>query len=579
VLDTSFLLDLPSSLMRPTPSWIVVSPEQTLKRRLEKELRLHPLLVHLLVSRGIKDPEEAHRHLYPKLAHFADPFLLPDMELAVERLLRAIKGREKIAIYGDYDVDGTTGASVLYLFLKSLGQEPLVFFPHRERHGYGFHPAFVRQIKEQGADLVITVDCGITSYEACRLARELGLEVIVTDHHEVPSELPPALAVVNPKRRDSLYPHRDLAGVGVAFALVRALRSRLYHQGFFRENVPNLKRFLDLVALGTIADIVPLTGENRLIAYFGLEELTHTQRPGLKALKEAAGLKGPVGVTEVVYRLAPRINAAGRLQEARLAFELLVTEDEARAKSLAAQLNGLNAERQKLEEKVLREALRQIQAYPPEKWAYVLAGEDWPLGVIGIVASKLQELFYRPVILLSAQEEMWRGSGRSIPEVNLYECLAACQAHLQGFGGHPAAAGLKLALQDLEAFAQAFEEQVAQALGRVPPSPRLYLDAWVRVRDILHPDFIEGYLKLGPFGPGYPEPLFALKDFEVRRLALVKEKHLKFYLWQEGMGLEAIWFGYGQELPPRITALAASLDLSEFQGRQYLQLRIRDLKT
>ncbi len=565
--------------MRPTPSWIVLSPEEQIKRRLKRELDLHPLLIHLLVSRGIKEPEEAFRHLHPKLAYFGDPFLLPDMELAVERLLQAMSRREKIAIYGDYDVDGTTGAAILYLFFKFLGQEPLVFFPHRERHGYGFHPSFLPLLKEKGIKLVLTVDCGVTSHEACQRARELGIEVIVTDHHEVPPMLPPALAVIDPKRPDNRYPYRDLAGVGVAFALIRALRSVLYHRGFFEKEVPNLKRFLDLVALGTIADIVPLTGENRLIARFGLEELTHTRRLGLAALKEVAGVKGPVGVTEVIYRLAPRLNAAGRLKEASLAFELLVTEDEKRAVSLALELNKLNSERQKIEEQVLREALRQIQEHPLDKWAYILAGEDWPLGVIGIVASKLQELFYRPVILLSAQEEVWRGSGRSIPEVNLYRCLAACKDFLQGFGGHPAAAGLRLHPHDLEAFKEAFERQVAKTLGHSPPQPKLYLDAWVRVRDILHPDFIDGYLKLGPFGPGYPEPLFALKDFEVRRLSLIKEKHLKFFLWQEGLGLEAICFGYRQELPAQIRALAASLDLSEFQGRQYLQLRIRDLKT
>ncbi len=544
-----------------------------------RELKIPPLLAHLLIRRGIRDPEEARRHLNPRLAHFASPFLLPDMEKAVRRLVQAVKQRERVAIYGDYDADGTTGAAVLYLFLRELGLDPVVVFPHRERDGYGFHSRYLPALKEQGIGLVVTVDCGITAQEACQTARELGLEVIVTDHHEVPPELPPALAVVNPKREDSAYPYRELAGVGVAFALVRALRQRLYEEGFFADEVPNLKRYLDLVALGTIADIVPLTGENRLVAYFGLQELSETGRPGLMALKEVSGLKGPVGTTEVIYRLAPRINAAGRMKEARLAFELLVTEDLSRARELAEELHRLNAERQRLEEQILREALRQIEEHlSTERWAYVLAGEDWPLGVIGIVASRLQEFFYRPVILLSQGEELLRGSGRSIPEVDIYRCLRRCREYLSAFGGHPAAAGLKLTPQNFDEFVRAFEESVAHELDGEAPGPKLVLDAWVRVKHLLDPRFIEGYLRLGPFGPGYPEPLFGLRDFEVRRPMIVKDKHFKFFVWQDGLSLEAICFGFGQEMPEKVEALAASLDLTEFQGRRYLQLRVRDLK-
>ena len=579
MLDTWFNEELSSAFMRPSPTWEVAFIDEANIKVLCRELGLPPLLAHLLVRRGVKDPEEAFRHLNPRLAHFASPFLLPDMEKAVRRLEQAVKQREKIAIYGDYDADGTTGAAVLYLFLRELGLEPVVIFPHRERDGYGFHPQYLSVLKEQGVKLIVTVDCGITAHEACRLARELGLEVIITDHHEVPPELPPALAVVNPKRPDSAYPYRELAGVGVAFSLVRALRQRLYEKGFFAREVPNLKRYLDLVALGTIADIVPLTGENRLAAYFGLQELSETKRPGLCALKEVAGLKGPVGTTEVIYRLAPRINAAGRMKEARLAFELLVTDDPSRAQELAAELHRLNGERQRLEEQILRAALRQIEErLSPERWAYVLAGEDWPLGVIGIVASRLQEFLYRPVILLSQGEELLRGSGRSIPEVNLYRCLESCREHLLAFGGHPAAAGLKLSPENLDDFVRAFEESVAQELAGKPPVPKLTLDAWVRVKHLLDPRFIEGYLRLGPFGPGYPEPLFALRGFEIRRPTIVKERHFKFFLWQEGASLEAICFCFGQEMPQKVAALAGSLDLTEFQGRQYLQLRVRDLK-
>ncbi len=566
--------------MRKPPQWQVVQPESEHIKRLVRELRLPGLLAHLLVTRGIKDPAQAYRHLHPSLKDFADPFLLPDMDQAVERLIAAVVQREKVAIYGDYDVDGTTGTAVLYLFLKELGLEPVVLFPHREKDGYGFHPHLLPDLRDQGVSLLITVDCGITGHQACKEAHNLGIEVIITDHHEVPEELPEALAVINPKRPQNRYPERNLAGVGVAFALIRALRQRLYQQGFFQQRpVPNLKRYLDLVALGTIADIVPLTGENRLISWFGLEELSQTKRPGLLALKKVAGLEGQrVGVTEVIYRLAPRINAAGRLKEAQWAFRLLTTEQEAEAQGLAEELHRLNGERQRIEERIFKEAWQQAEALlKEERFSLVLAGENWPIGVIGIVASRLQEAFYRPVILLSLEDDLARGSGRSIPEVDLYACLCRCAPYLLRFGGHPAAAGLKLSLKNIEDFREAFEESVRKALEGQILAPTLRLDAWVNVPQILDPHFLEGFMRLGPFGPGYPEPIFALKGFEIRRPRLVKDKHFKFFVWQQGVGLEAIAFGLGTQ-PQRVAALAGALDFSEFQGRRYVQLVVRDLR-
>ncbi|NPA49561.1 MAG: single-stranded-DNA-specific exonuclease RecJ [Thermodesulfobacteria bacterium] len=553
-----------------------------LLEKLARETGLPPLLLHLLINRGVEDPQEIHRHLNPNLSDFPDPFLLPDMEKAVGRIIEAPKKGEKIAIYGDYDVDGTTGAAILYLFLKELGFEPLVVFPHREKDGYGLHAHLLPPLKEQGVSLLISVDCGISAHEACRVAKELGIDVIVTDHHEVGPEIPEAFAVINPKRPESSYPFRELAGVGVAFSLLRALRQRLYQEGFFASGeVPNLRRYLDLVALGTVADIVPLKGENRLIAYFGLKELERTERPGLQALKKVAGLENETLDTNgILFRLAPRINAGGRLKEAALAFRLLVTDDPSEAQSLAEELHRLNAERQRLEERILREAWEQIKnRLGLERASYVLASPDWPSGVIGIVASRLQEALYRPVILLSLGEELAKGSGRSIPEVNLYQCLFECREHLKGFGGHPAAAGLKLSKEDIISFAAAFEEVVSRHLAAAPPVRRLQIDAWVRLRHLLEPNFLENYLKLGPFGPEYPEPVFALRNFEVRTSTILKEKHLKFYLWQEGLGIPAVYFRFEGEPPLQIKALAASLDFSHFQGRQYIQLRVRDLKT
>ncbi len=568
--------------MRKLLRWCVADFDIQAVKRLTQELAIHPLVAHLLIVRGLTDPQKIYTHLYPSLKDFADPFLLPDMEKAVDRVIKAIHRKEKVAIYGDYDVDGITGAAVIYNFLKELGLLPLVFFPNRERDGYGFHPQFVPIIKSQGAKLIITVDCGINGHEACKIANELGIDVIVTDHHELHGDLPGALAVINPKRLESRYPERNLAGVGVAFALIRALRQTLYKQGFFEgRGIPNLRQYLDLVALGTIADIVPLTGENRLISYFGLIELNHTKRIGLVALKAVSGIEDQnIGITEVIYRLAPRINAAGRLKEAEISFRLLTTEDEQEANTLAYELNRLNSERQRIEDRILNEALEQIEkSFYKNRFSLVLAGKNWPIGVIGIVASRLQELFYRPVVLLSLEGEFARGSGRSIPEVNIFQCLCKCQEHLLRFGGHPAAAGLKIDSSKLDDFIDAFEKAVEKMLAGKPAIPTLFLDAWIKVTDILDPKFLEGYLRLGPFGPGYPEPIFALKDFEVRQPRVVKDKHFKFFVCQQGRGLEAIGFGIAENIPEKIAALAASIDFSEFQGRHYVQLVIRDWKT
>ncbi len=568
--------------MRKVPKWQIVKPNLEAIKYLNRSLNISPLLAHILVARGIKDPELAYHHLNPSLRHFADPFLLPAMDLAVERLLRALYQKEKLALYGDYDVDGVTGTAILYLFLKEIGLEPEIVFPHRERDGYGFHSHLLPPLKEKGVSLLITVDCGITGHEACEEAQRLGIDVIITDHHQVPLRLPEALAVINPQVPSNRYPYKDLAGVGVAFCLIRALRQALYQKGFFSSRpIPNLKRYLDLVALGTIADIVPLVGENRLIAWFGLQELSQSKRPGICALKRVAGLEEQsVGVTEVIYRLAPRINAAGRLREAQLAFRLLTTTDHTQAQSLAEELNRLNGERQRIEEHIFKEAWQEAQqllSKEKERFSLVLSGKNWPLGVIGIVASKLQEAFYLPVILLSEEDHLLRGSGRSIPEVNLYACLKHCAPHLLRFGGHPAAAGVKLRPEQKEDFCKAFEEAVRQSLKGEMVSPTLKIDAWVNVNQLLEPQFLEGFIRLGPFGPGFPEPLFALKGFEVRQPRLIKEKHLKFYLWQQGLGLEAIAFGLGAQ-PQDIKALAASLDFTEFQGRRYVQLLIHDLK-
>ena len=572
--------------------WVLKVPKREWVLELQREGGFPELLATLLVNRGLTDGRSAHTFLYPRLSDFGDPFLIPDMAAAVRLITEALVSGKKLGIYGDYDADGITGTAVLYLFLKELGARVEVLFPHRERDGYGFHAHLLPFFKEKGVELVITVDCGISAREAVEEAKRLGLKVIITDHHELPSELPRAEAVITGKRTPKDSPFYELSGVGTAFALIRALRSYLFEQGFFGgRGIPNLKRYLDLVALGTVADMVPLVGENRLIAVFGLAELSCSERPAIKALSEVSGTKGTIGTQEVLFRLAPRINAAGRLREARLAFELLVSEEEEKARNLARELNALNSERQRIEERVLNEVLEMIKEEVPP--ALVFYKEDWPLGVIGIVAGRIAEKLYRPVVLLTRKNNRLKGSGRSIPEVNLFKAFERCRETLLGFGGHPAAGGLTLSPEALPLFEKLFREAVRLELeegfgkGAMEElKPKLLLEARTEIPELLDPDFLEGFQRLAPFGPGNPEPTLLISDFEVRNPRLVAEKHLRFTLWQKGTALSAVFFQAPSEklelflhspsLPPFL--LAATPYLSDFGGERYLELKVLDLQ-
>ncbi|MBX6422409.1 single-stranded-DNA-specific exonuclease RecJ [Thermosulfurimonas sp. F29] len=567
--------------------WILKLPPREIVEELRHRGGFPELLAVLLANRGFRDPRRAHAFLYPELSDFADPMTIPEMPEAVRTLAEALTAGEPIGIYADYDADGVTGAALLHLFLREIGARTEVLFPHRERDGYGFHAHLLPFFREKGVRVLVTVDCGITGHEAVIEARRLGLQVIVTDHHELPPRLPPARAVITGKRLPGDSPFHDLAGVGTVLALVRALRRYLLETGFFSSRpVPNLKRYLDLAALGTLADMVPLRGENRLIAFFGLAELSSSERPGIKALMEVSGVNGAVGTEEVLFRLAPRINAAGRLREARLAFELLVSHDPERARELAAELNRLNSERQRVEERVLAEALARMEGTDPPA-GIVLYGEDWPLGVLGIAAGRIAERFYRPVVLLTRKGEVLKGSGRSIPEVDLYRAFRLCQQNLLAYGGHPAAGGLKISPEALEEFQRAFARAVEHLLSekglRSPLKPRLTLEGQVRLREVLDPEFVEGFQRLAPFGPGNPEPVLAFSGFEVRQPRLVAEKHLRFTLWQEGLGLSAVGFNFPEKALTFLNEgggrlyLAASPCISEFQGNRYLELRIKDL--
>ena len=436
--------------------WTLVPSQPDAETLLCRDGGVSPLLAHLLVARGISTPAAAAAFLHARLAeHLRSPMLFKDMAAAAARVIAALQRGERVGIYGDYDVDGISGSAILVRFLRALGHEPLLFIPHRLRDGYGVSESGVRRLAEAGARVMITVDCGGVSHREIALARTLGMDTIVCDHHQVSGTPLPACAVLNPIESDAGFPFRGLCGAGVAFYLALGIRLRLREAG--HAALPDLRRYLDLVTLGTIADIVPLVEENRVLVKYGLRELTQTGRPGLVALKAVSGVSD-VSTGTVGFRLAPRLNAGGRLADATRSVELLTTEDPSRAEQLAAALDEENRARQTIEQEILNEAIRRIETDPDfaGRRSIVLASAEWHPGVIGIVASRLVERYYRPTVLMAIDGAtgLGRGSGRSIRDFNLYEAFKACQGCLAGFGGHRMAAGLSIKEEHVPMFAE-----------------------------------------------------------------------------------------------------------------------------
>ncbi|NIA08609.1 MAG: single-stranded-DNA-specific exonuclease RecJ [Nitrospiraceae bacterium] len=567
-------------------SWHFVSPDHAALDRFIGESGLPAIIARFLYRRGIYTPEAADFHLNPMLKSLNDPWKMKDMDKAADRLVRAVIQKERMAIFGDYDVDGVTSSALVYKFLKELGLDVDVYIPHRDE-GYGLNIKGIKELASRGCRLLITVDCGITSNEEVSLAKGLGMDVIVTDHHEPPASLPEAVAVLDPKRSDCPFPFKELAGVGVAFNLMRALRHRLYRSGYWNGGqIPNLKVYLDLVALGTVADVVPLLGDNRILVRAGLEVLNKSTRPGIKALKAVCGLDSDVTSRDIGFRIGPRINAAGRMAHADRAFKLLISENDADAKAMAEELNRLNQERQAEERLILKDALAEIES-SDKRPAYVLASPGWKRGIIGIVASRLVEQFCRPVILLAMDGDEAYGSGRSPEGINLYKCLCACADHLTAFGGHKAAAGMHLPLDSIEGFRRAFERVVSSVMEQNAVSPRLEVDGAARIDELLDPDFYRLYGQLEPFGAGYPAPLLALQDFTVSRSKVVGNGHLKLTLRPQSnpqnrysRSMDLLGWGQGdkQGLPWERLELACMPCFNVWQGQRRLELRLKDIR-
>ncbi|RKY76598.1 single-stranded-DNA-specific exonuclease RecJ [candidate division KSB1 bacterium] len=573
-----------------------VDPQQV--KNLAEQLRVPPIIGQILLNRGINSFDKAKEFFRPNLQYLHDPFLMMDMEKAVERLAVAIKQKQRIVIYGDYDVDGTTAISMLYLFLKQMGAPPRFYIPDRLRDGYGLSENGIREIFSWGTDLILTTDCGITGVKEVALANKLGMEVIISDHHEPGEKLPPALAVLNPKREDCSYPFKELAGVGVAFKLIQGLVDK------FNLSKDYLEQCLDLVALGSAADIVPLTGENRILVKLGLETLRCTEKLGLRALIKSSGLLGrSIGTGQVVFILAPRINAVGRMGSAARAVHLLVADSERRADNIAKILETENRNRRNLDEEIYKEAVEIMERqFDPERdWSIVLHKEGWHPGVVGIVASRLVERYYRPTVMIALGDELdmlntqaesqggkiGKGSARSIPGFDIYSALKACQNYLISFGGHKFAAGLSIQKEMIPAFRNAFNQVARQMMTSEHLIPKICFDGVLKLNEI-DAKFIRLLKLFAPHGPQNMRPVFLSTNLEVVGTPqIVGNNHLKFKVRQKGaqnrIVIDAIGFNLG-DLIYRISPGEANLDMiyvieeNEFQGERSLQLRVKDLR-
>ena len=551
---------------------------------LEAALGLHPTVARLLCLRGFADPDLARQFLHPSLDHLHDPFKLTDMTAAVQRLEQAIARRERIAIHGDYDVDGITSTVILRRALEMLGGDVVHFIPERLRDGYGLQPAAIERLHADGVSLIVSVDCGIRGIEAARRARELGVDLIITDHHEPDHELPVAVAVLNPKRHDCSYPDKYLAGVGVALKLVQALCGRAGRSKW-------LPAFVKIAAIGTLADVVPLVGENRVIARFGLESLSrgpHTV--GLRALLDCCGLTGKtIDSYQVAFMLAPRVNAAGRMSTPDIATRLLLATDaalEQEARGLAQQLNDENLRRQQEEAELVTAAKKAIETDPAvgAHNVLVVGGAGWHRGVIGIAASKLVDTYHKPAIVLSIDGDVAHGSCRSIPAFDMLNALERCADLFVRFGGHRQAAGLTMEAARVPEFRQRINAWADEVLEPDQLRPRLRIDAPLPLNGITH-DLVRGLDSLGPFGMGNPRPVFHASPVEiVDGPRTLKERHLKMTFSQQGRRFRAIAWraaeraGFLEKHRAGVN-LAFSLDRNEYQGETYLELNVCDIRS
>ncbi len=564
--------------------WILREAGEESVSRLSEALSLPPLIARILVHRGFTDPDAARPFLTSSLrTDLPSPFLMADMDRAVERLTRALEQGELICIWGDYDVDGTTGTSALVSFLREVGGSPVYYIPHRIEEGYGLNSEGLERLSSRGVSLVVSVDCGISNYEEVKRARGVGIDVVVVDHHQPPPALPPAVAVLNPHRADCPFPDKGLSGAGLAFYLIIGLRAKLREIGkFTASGGPDIRRHLDVITLGTIADMVPLRGVNRVLTRRGLSELGISTRPGIVALKQVAGITSDtVGAGQVAFQLGPRINAAGRMDVGLKVVEMLTTESLEEARRIAQELDRNNHERQEMEARVLAEALAQIEGDSrfKDRTSLVVGAEGWHPGVLGIVASRIVERYHRPTVVIGLSQKEGKGSARSIRGLHMVEALSRCADLLEKFGGHEYAGGLTLKQEQWVPFSERFEEVARSSLTLEDLVPLLEMDAKVDFSEI-GLSVARELQQLQPFGVGNPEPLFLTRGVEV-----AERKNFnggaRFKLRQGSRTLDAVCFGLGEDFPGRRGAtidVVYRLGENQWNGTCVAQLRIVDAR-
>ncbi|MFC4722761.1 single-stranded-DNA-specific exonuclease RecJ [Geojedonia litorea] len=555
------------------------NPETHRIAALKKALQVDDLVAKLLLQRDIVTYDEAKTFFRPNLDDLHDPFLMKDMDKAVERIESALSNKENILVFGDYDVDGTTSVALMSSYLKSRTDLVATYIPDRYDEGYGVSYKGIDFAEDNGFSLIIALDCGVKAVEKVKYAKEKGIDFIICDHHRPGSQLPDAIAVLDPKRDDCEYPYKELCGCGVGFKLIQALASR---EG---KTIEDLVDYLDLVATALGADIVPITGENRTLAYFGLQVINTNPRPGIKAIL-AQIKKEEFTITDVVFIVAPRINAAGRMKHGNHAVTLLTEADYNLAAAYALDIDQFNTERRDADQRITEEALQQIEEQKEqERFTTVVYNETWHKGVIGIVASRLTETYYRPTIVFTKSGDKLAASARSVSGFDVYNALEACSSYIEQFGGHKYAAGLTLKEENYEAFKQAFEDEVSNTIDKSLLVPEIKIDAEIDLRDIT-PKFYRILKQFAPFGPGNMTPIFMsqnLKDTGYGKCVGEEDKHLRITVSQTGTDkLVCIGFGLGDKLNivsnQKPFKAVYSIDENEWNGNVSLQLKLRDIK-
>lgn len=554
---------------------------------LGKEINLNQTLANMLVNRGVDTFQKAKDFFRPDPDKLHDPYLMKDMDKAVERLALAIHKEEKILVYGDYDVDGTTSVAMFYGFLKQFYSHVSFYIPDRYKEGYGISEKGVRFAAENNFSLVVSLDCGIKAIEKVALAKELGVDFIICDHHTPGDILPPAVAILDPKRSDCEYPYKELSGCGVGFKLVQAFSA------YRNEDPSKVMAYLDLLAVSIAADIVPITGENRILTYYGIEKINNNPRPGLKALILRSKIEKEIEISDIVFKIGPRINASGRLEHAKASVELLISDDLEDALARAEIVDTVNAARKNFDENITKEALSMIQGMEEisHRKTTVLFKEDWHKGVIGIVASRCIEKYYRPTIILTESNNKATGSARSVFDFDIYEAISECSDLLEQFGGHKYAAGLTLSVGNVPAFQDKFEAVVSARINEIHMKPVLEVDDEILL-DQINYRFFNILKQMAPFGPGNPEPIFCVNQVYAEDVRVLKDKHLRFNVVQDGQETKPVCIAFGMAdktiYPDEIIYkmlnrkmrfdLAFEIRENTFRNNSSLQLYVKDIK-